>query len=97
MNSPLTWGAIVLSLASVVAAIKFWMDAGATRQTAISAAKGVEDAHRRIDRLNETAATTTDIAAAERQFADAVNGLRSDFQHMAGRLDGLLAALVKGH
>lgn len=94
MDNPLTWGAIVLALAGIVAAVKFWMDMGATQSDAKAARETAKDAHVRIDRLAETAATNHDIAAAEKRFADAVNGMRSDFQHLVGRLDGLIAALV---
>ena len=96
VNEPLTWAAIVGALGSIAATAKLWMGMGATQQKAHAAERSVHEAHQRIDRLTETSATTADIAAAERRFAEAVSGLRSDFQHMAGRLDTLLAALIKG-
>lgn len=90
----LTWGAIIVALGSIIAAIKFWMDMGATKQIAIDAAKSSREAHNRIDRLTETVASNEDIAAAEKRFAEAVDGLRGDFRHMAGRLDALLVTLA---
>lgn len=91
----ITWSALILAIGSFVALAKFWMDQGVTRAQAHSADKSAHEAHQRIDRLSETTATNDDISAAEKRFTEAVNGLRADFQHMAGRLDNLLAALIK--
>ena len=78
----------------MIALGRVWMDLGVSKQKADDAAKSTHEAHQRIDKLLEKSATVDDIAAAERRFADAVSGMRSDFQHMAGRLDTLLAGLI---
>lgn len=106
MESPLTWSAIIAALASIVTTVKFWMDLGATRQKTDDAVNSTQDAHQRIDLLagqhadfrtqaSREFATASDIADAERRFADAVTGLRTDFNNMAGRLDNLLATLIQ--
>lgn len=59
-----------------------------------AAADSVHEAHQRIDKLLEKGATSDDLRAVESRFTEAVNGMRSDFQHMASRLDTLLAGLM---
>lgn len=95
LDSPLTWGAIIIALGSLVAAIKFWMDMGKTAANAEAARTSANEAHKRIDEIAKSAATNEDIAAAEQRFTDAVNGIRGDFRHMAGRLDQVLVTLAQ--
>ena len=91
----ITWATLLAAIMALVAVGKMFADAGVTKQKAAAAERSAHEAHQRIDRLTETSATTADVAAAETRFADAVTGLRSDFQHMAGRLDGLLSAVLQ--
>lgn len=92
----ITWATAIAALMALVAVGKMFADAGVTKQKAVAAEKSAHEAHQRIDRLTENTATVGDIAAAEKRFADAVAGMRADFQHMAGRLDGLLTAVLQG-
>lgn len=94
MNDVLTWGAIIAALGSIITAAKLWMDLGATRQKAADASKSATEAHARIDRVIESSATKGEFAAAERRFADAITGIRTDMQHLVGRLDSLLVAIA---
>jgi ethanolamine utilization microcompartment shell protein EutS len=81
-------------LLAIVAIGRMWIDAGVIKQMASDAAKSAHDAHQRIDRISETTATKSDMSAAEQRFTEAVSGMRSDFQHMASRLDTVIAGLV---
>jgi len=89
----------VLALGGVVVRLTDRLNKSEAAATAAStsaktAAVSVHEAHQRIDKLLENGATNSDLRAVENRFTEAVNGMRSDFQHMASRLDTLLAGLM---
>lgn len=97
-------GVIGLS-GTLVALAKFWMDMGKTDARVEAAAASAALAHAKLELLttnlndyklsaSEKFASGHDIVAAEQRFATAVDGLGARFDHMAARLDQVLANML---
>ena len=96
-----TWGALVLSLGSILALIKFWMSIGAHLNKADSASAIATAALAKVDLVSsqlheykvEVAsefASADDLKDVERRLVTAVDNLGSRFDRMAERLDKFL-------
>lgn len=101
MNEVITLGGIIAFVGAFIAIGKVWMDAGITKQTAKEAHANAAEAHKRIDAVVERLgnfmasagrdfATPADILNAETRLANAIEGMRTEFRNMTGRLDTFL-------
>lgn len=104
MGEVLTWGALIVAGASLLAWVKFWMDIGADRQQVKNVNALATATMAKVEILSSNLAefkieaardfaSSNDLAEAERRFASAVDSLGARFDRMAERLDRVLDSI----
>lgn len=110
MQDFLTWGAVIAALGSIITLVKFWMDMGAAKAKAESAAEAAAVLNAKADLINahlsefkvicaQTYATSKSLAETEaalaRSLESSVLGIYQRLDAMTQRLDTLLTIATK--
>jgi signal transduction protein with GAF and PtsI domain len=97
MSEIVAYAAAFGAAVSIISIIKFWMDIGAMKRDAtiaLSKAEGIGQALSDFKALvARDYASTQALAASETRLATAIEGMRSDFREMTGRIDRILSAI----
>ena len=93
----LAWGALLTSVAAIMAIAKFWMDMGATKVKADNADERTERVAKDLADFKSVVAreyaSVAQLAASETRLASAIEGIRGDFRGMTERIDRLLSVV----